>query len=295
MSTPGRRSNRPRFPPARWYTPVGLSLPKISPRTPRRAGPGPKSGCMGAPAGPATMSLVYAIMAAGVLLLALAAGCGGGATPPPTGDTGQDIDPRAALRRAVTAVLELESAGFTLEHLKGSTALIPGFLEMQKISGVVDLPDKFRLRVEAETVFPRAFIEIRIVLIEDQAFMTDPGTGRWNEVAPESLPFTLSNLGQTLADIIEKVEGPDYVGAVRLNDFDTHHISGRVRSQDLAALVPGAGEGFDVELDLWLEQAKSLLVRVLITGKVVPTDLPDTVRRLTLDDINVPVDISPPE
>ena len=241
------------------------------------------------------MFLLSVAMAAGVLLMLLTAGCGSEATPPPPGETDQDIDPRVTLRQAVTAVLKLESASFTLEHLKGTTALIPGFLEMRNISGVVDLPNKFRLRVEAETVFPRAFVESRIVVINDQAYMTDPGTGRWNEVSPESLPFTLLNLDRTLADIIEKVEGPIFVEPERLNGIDTHHISGRVLSQDLAALVPGAGEGFNVELGLWLDQANSLLVRVLITGKVVPTDIPDTVRRLTLDDINVPVDISPPE
>ena len=49
-----------------------------------------------------------------------------------------------------------------------------------------------------------------------------------------------------------------------------------------------------MNLDLWLEQSKSLLLQVLITGRVIPSDDADTVRVLTLDDINVPVEISPP-
>jgi hypothetical protein len=59
--------------------------------------------------------------------------------------------------------------------------------------------------------------------------------------------------------------------------------------------VPGAGEGFDVKLDLWLEHPGGLLLQVLISGKVIPTDEADTLRRLTLDDINAPVVITPPE
>jgi hypothetical protein len=37
------------------------------------------------------------------------------------------------------------------------------------------------------------------------------------------------------------------------------------------------------------------LLQVRITGKVLPTDIPDAVRLLTLDDINVPVSITAPE
>ena len=68
-----------------------------------------------------------------------------------------------------------------------------------------------------------------------------------------------------------------------------------IQSEDLSGLVPGAGRGFRVDLDIWLDQAEGLLVQALITGKVVPTDIPDARRLLTLDEFDVPVDITPPE
>ncbi len=237
---------------------------------------------------------LLAAVAAGVLLLAIAVGCGAGGNPTPANTTGQKPDAAAVLHQSMAEILRLESAAFTLEHLKGTTTLFPG-LEMSKVYGVADIPDRFSLTVEAESVFPRSFVEIKIVVIEDQAYMTNPGNGRWGEVPPESLPFTLSNLGRTLADIIEAVSTPTLAGSERLNGYDTNRVQGRIRSEDLAELVPGAGEGFDVGLDLWLEQSSGLLLQVRITGMVVPTDVPDTVRQLTLDDINVPVEISPPE
>ena len=206
-----------------------------------------------------------------------------------------EFDVRSALRDAVTEVLRLESAAFTLEHLKGTTALIPGFLEMRRVSGEVDIPNRFRLKVEAETVLPRSFVEIGVITIGDKAYMTDFLTNKWRQVEPSALPFTLSDISRTLADIIEAVDEPTLVGEERLGDRDTYHIQGSILSQDLAGLVPGAGEGFDVRLGLWLANPGNLLLQVLISGMVVPTDEPDTVRRLTLDDINVPVDISPPE
>jgi len=47
-------------------------------------------------------------------------------------------------------------------------------------------------------------------------------------------------------------------------------------------------------LELWLDREQGLLQQVHIIGRVVPTDDSDTVRQLSLEDINQPVDISPP-
>lgn len=234
-------------------------------------------------------------VALGTLLLIATIGCGSELTPAASETPTVEFDVRSALRDAITEMLKLESAAFTLEHLKGTTALIPGFLEMSRVSGEVDIPDRFRLKVEAEIVIPRSFVEIGVITIGDQAYMTDIISGKWRQVEPSALPFTLSDISLTLADIIESVEEPTLVGSERLGDSDTHHIQGSIRSQDLGGLVPGAGEGFDVRLELWLENPGNLLLQVLISGMVVPTDDVDTVRRLSLDDINIPVQISPPE
>ena len=43
-----------------------------------------------------------------------------------------------------------------------------------------------------------------------------------------------------------------------------------------------------------LDRSQGLLQQVLIVGRVVPTDEPDTVRKLTLEDINQPVEIEAP-
>ena len=149
--------------------------------------------------------------------------------------------------------------------------------------------------VEAETVVPRSFVQIDVITIGDQAYMTDLLTKEWRQVEPSALPFTLSDIRQTLAGIIEAVDEPTLVGSERLGKRETRHIRGSILSQDLGGLVPGAGNGFDVRLELWLTNPGNLLLQVLISGKVVPTDEPGTVRRLTLDEINVPVEINPPK
>ena len=224
----------------------------------------------------------------------LAAGCWGGEPKvSPTSDF-TPADARDAMRQAVIRVLQLKSAAFTLEHKVGSTRLFPG-LEMSKAYGVADIPDRVSLTVEAESAFPRSYLEISVITLEDTAYMTDILSGKWREVGIDSLPFTFSDLGRTLADIIEAVEDPEIVGAELVLGHDSHRIAGMIRSEDLAALVPGAGTGFDVRLVLWLSRLDSLLVQVLITGKVMPSDLETSVRLLTLDDIDVPVNITAPK
>ena len=124
--------------------------------------------------------------------------------------------------------------------------------------------------------------------------MTDILGGRWNQISADSLPYNLSGLGQTLADIVEAVQEPMVIGQERLGDLDTLHIKGQIASGDLSELVPGAGQGFTVQLELWLDQSQGLLQQVHIIGRVVPTDKTNTLRQLTLEEINQPVAIEPP-
>jgi len=165
---------------------------------------------------------------------------------------------------------------------------------MTKVYGEVSIPDRFSVTVEAESEFPKSYIEISIITIEDTAYMTDILSGRWNQISPDSLPFNLLGLGQTLADIVDVVQEPQVLGQERLRGVDTLHIKGQIASEDLSELVPGAGQGFPVKLELWLDRDQGLLQQVLILGRVVPTDDENTERELTLQDINQSVVISPP-
>ena len=133
-------------------------------------------------------SAAIAWLALGVLLLTQSMACSAAPTRTPVVE--QPEDPTELLRRAVSRALSLESAAFTLEHQRGSTNLLPG-LEMYKASGVVEVRDKVRLKVEAESTFPRSFVEIEIVTIDDRAYMTNFLTGHWQSVSPEALPYDL--------------------------------------------------------------------------------------------------------
>ena len=226
------------------------------------------------------------------LLLVLIIACSSDAAPEPS-DKFLDIHPESTMQQAVNQLLALDSASFSLKHLEGNTILVPGVL-MTKVSGEVSIPGRFSVTVEAEAEFLRSYLEISIITIDETAYMTDLFTGRWNLISPDSLPFDLSDLGQTLADIVDAVKKPQVMGEERVNGVDILQISGEIASEDLAELVPGSEPGLPVRLELWLDQKQGLLQQVHIIGRVVPNDAVNTLRELTLKDINQPVVIEAP-
>lgn len=229
-----------------------------------------------------------AIVLSAMVSLVVVAGCNLGPGPSPD----PRVDPQEILRQSAARVLALESVEFTLEHQEGTTELLPG-LKLSRVSGVAAIPDRFRFTVEAEV--SNTFVEIGVVVIGDQAYMTNFLTGRWQEVPREVLPLNLSDLGKTLAGIIESVQAPALVGIERWHDYEAYRIRGTVKSNDLSTLVPNAGDGFDVELELWVDRDQELLLQVRIDGRMLDTDGPETVRVIALEGIDVPVAIAPPE
>ena len=203
------------------------------------------------------------------------------------------IDAEPVLLQAVEQLMGLESASFSLNHIKGSTVLMPGVL-MTKISGEVSIPNRSRVTVEAQIQFPKSYVEIDIVRIQETAYMTSIFGGDWNQIPAESLPFNLSGLGLTMAEIVDAIQKPKILGDERLNGIDTLRIGGMINSKDLVKLVPGAEGTVRVDLELWINREDGLLQRALIAGQVVPTDDVDTIRDLVLKNINQPVVIDAP-
>lgn len=212
------------------------------------------------------------------------------ATPTPTPEP---VDPREELQRTVQALLSLESASFDLGHLVGSSNILPGVL-MHRAYGKAIVPDKFDVTVESELLFPRSYLEIGMVSIDDKAWMTNVLNGEWGEVTPESLPINLADFGTTLAEIVEKVQAPVLLDDDSIDGTAVYRINGGVFSEDLAGLVPAAGTGFPVSLEVWIEQDTGHLRQAFITGQVVPTDVVETKRQLTIDEINETLTIDPP-
>ena len=233
-----------------------------------------------------------------LLLAVILPGCGGLPTatptePPPTPTPTPLPDPQALLRRAADGLLALKTAEFSLEHEAGTTLLFPG-LEMDRAVGVVELPSKSQFKVDAVAALQGAFVEVEIITIDGDAYMTDMVSGQWRAVPVMMVPITLSNLGETLVEILGAMDSPRWEGTADLDGAPAHLVEGSVTSGDLKGLAPGAGTGYPVELRLWLDVETGMLKQARIAGQVVDTDLPETVRVLRLGNFDAPVTITRP-
>ncbi len=214
-------------------------------------------------------------------------------TPSPTPTPTPLPDPRSLLRRAADGLLAIKTAEFSLEHEEGVTVLFPG-LEMSRAAGVVEMPTRSQFKVDAVAALQGAFVEVEIITIDGEAYMTDLVSGQWRAVPAMMVPITLSDLGNTLVEILNAIDSPRWAGTVDLDGARTHLVEGRVTSDDLRGLAPGAGTGYPVDLRLWLDVETGMLKQARIAGQVVDTDLPETVRVLRLGGIDAPVTITRP-
>ncbi len=235
-----------------------------------------------------------AFPAALLVVLLPSAACLGSEPSPTAATTPEPIDPRRELERTVESLTNLQTVSFDLQHIEGSTNILPGIL-MHRAYGQAQVPGIFAISVEAESLFPRSYLGIEMISIGDDSYMTNVLNGEWEEVEPESLPIRLGEFGATLAAIVAQVQSPVLLGQEQQDGVHLYRIGGDIVSEALKELVPTAGTGFPVALEMWVERDTGMLRQALITGQVVLTDVPESQRRLTLDEVNQPVSIRPPD
>ena len=204
--------------------------------------------------------------------------------------------PRQLIERSSREMAALDTVTFDLIHEDGgSSQLFPG-MELTRVEGDVDMPDRFAVSAEAISLFPRSFIPIGVVVSGDRALMTDfLNREKWNPFPVESLPFNFANLGRTLSDIMLSMETPGQVGEESVDGVPSRRIRGTVASTALAVLIPEADEGFVLTMDLWIGKRGALLRQVRIEGQILSTDRPDLVRVLSIRDFDKPVKITFPQ
>ena len=234
-------------------------------------------------------------MAAVAILLGLSlAACNAGSPTPDPAPTAEPVDPRMELQRTVESLMALHSVAFDLHHVIGSTSILPGVL-MDRAYGKAIVPGQFDVTIEGELLFPRSYVEIGMISVDGKSYMTNLINGEWEQVSSDALPINLSNIGVTLADIVVMVQEPVLLGNDRVDGVDVYHISGSITSEVLKQLVPTAGTGFPVALEMWTERSTGMLRQALITGQVVLTDVEETQRQLTLDSVNESITVEPPD
>ena len=164
----------------------------------------------------------------------------------------------------------------------------------KKLEAEVKAPDSFRILVDV--VAPAfGFVEIEMMAVGEQAYLKFSEDAPWAPLPLDQVPFNFAGLGVTLRDVLNRLEDTAITGREAIQDAQTVRVEGSITSDALVDLITTADPGHDVTLTLWIDEADHLLRQIRIAGQIYDDDGPETTRLLTIEGIDMPVDIQLPE
>ena len=213
-------------------------------------------------------------------------------SPTPTPTPTPLPDPFAILVRAADQLTSDPYLEFVLEHPVGSTPLATG-LNLAGAEGVANLPDRFRLALDMEA--SGTVLKLDVVVVGDQAYMTNLFSGAWEPVLKEQIPFRFDFVTESVASLLAGMDDLTLLGDGELEGEPTYFIRGVGPTGALAQLIPGALPDSTIRVELWASKADGRLRQVQLTGPLVAGDLPDTVRVVRLKTLADAPEIEAPE
>ena len=227
------------------------------------------------PAALATLALVA---------LALLARCGDG-----DGDADlEGVDPEALLQAAAERTDQARSFHFVLEHQNGTTEIVRG-LNMERAEG--DVVGADQLSVEVRASLGPLNLKIKIIVIGDEAWITNPLTGRWEreDISIEDV----FDPARGVTAIMRAAAEPRLAGTETVAGVRTYRVEATVDSGDVT-LFGEPRPGRLLRAEVWIGVDDPLVYRIEIVGGIVPGEPDDLVRRLTLSRFDTEIEIAPP-
>ena len=243
-----------------------------------------------------------AVVLSAFLAIALAAsllGCAGPTATPiptlpptPTPTPTPLPDPSSILVRAADQLTSDPYLEFDLEHPVGSTPLATG-LNLAAAEGVANLPDRFRLVLDMEA--SGTVLKLDVMVVGEQAFMTNLFSGAWEPVLKEQIPFRFDFVTESVSSLLAGMDDLTLLEDGDLEGQTTYFIRGVGPTGALTQLIPGALPDSTIRVELWVNKADGRLRQVQLTGPLVAGDLPDTVRVVRLKTLVEVPEIEAPE
>lgn len=236
--------------------------------------------------------MVQVARAALLIIVTLAVSCSQHSpvepVPTPTPTPIPTITTTLLLERAASQMSGLQSLRFKLTHPEGSTLILDG-LQAHTVHGDVALPDQADLKVEASAL--GFFVNMRLVISDDKAFMTDPLSNAWYTLSPAELPFNFLDLGTTLATIAGTMQNPN----LKNNDTSRlYTITGTLNRSNLSLLIPETNTEAEVLTELIVDE-NGFIREVMLIGPIVSSDTPSITRVIEFSNFNTPVEVTLPK
>jgi hypothetical protein len=214
----------------------------------------------------------FALASLLLLALTLAVACGDDGAA--NGD--ESLDPAALLLAAADRTEAVRSFHFVLEHENGSTEIARG-IRMTSAEG--DVIGSDRLRAEIEASAGPLNLKVSIVILEDEAWITNPLTNRWER---EDLSIEeLFDPASGVTALMRGVSAPRLAGTEDIDGTPSYRVEATVDSGVVQMFGP-APAGRTLEAAVWIGVDDSLVRRIEVRGALRAGEPDDLVRRVTL-------------
>lgn len=222
-----------------------------------------------------------------------------GATPEI--QVGGEDDAVALLERAAKTLAELESFGFEMQTVRGSSTIMSG-LELESVTGVVRRPTD--LQAEIGVGIPLGSLSIGAISLDGVFYIQDPlSDGSWIELGEMGEVQSLVNPDLLILSAVRLVQDARITGTGKVDGANANVVEGTV---DFSGLLDRFGEGEEqeqmrsllagtpVDVSFWIDD-EDRIVEVELFGPIFASESEDVVRVVTLFDFNEPVEIEEPE
>ena len=225
--------------------------------------------------------------------LAIVQACGGPAGPaaPPTtpSPTPTPVNVEALLQQSGEAMASLKTFWFSLRHPSGATplALLPG-LGIQEVDGSIVNPEGLEARFGG--ALGSLYVESKLISVDGANYLTNPLTGRWEEIPLDISPLAFFNPQEGIATMMSRISG----AAITSESESEYRLSGQILSEVLAPLLGTTLTGVEVSVELTINRQTHHLLEARFEGRVTAEEEDGTIRVITLSGFDEPLIIEPP-
>ncbi|HMA35840.1 MAG TPA: LppX_LprAFG lipoprotein [Chloroflexia bacterium] len=219
----------------------------------------------------------------GVLLLLLPVGVACGDPPA--------LQPAEIIGKAVTTVGSITSMHFVLDTNK--LAKYPPGLFLIHADGDVVRPDK--LHATAKALLAGSAIEIQVIGVGPDQFMTDPASNRWQAMPPTLNVLAAFDPNKGLGAILTGAKDPQNDGAETIDGVACYRLKTTLSPKDLGDLSSEVDTGAaPLPARLWIASDDFRLRQAELNGILLKGDPAGVVRTVQFSHFNESFDIQKP-
>lgn len=210
-------------------------------------------------------------------------------------------DAVALLEQAAQALAELDSFGFEMQTVRGTSTIMSGF-GLESVEGVVRRPTD--LQAEVEVSIPIGNLTIGAISLDGVFYIQDPlSDGAWMELGEMGEVQSLINPDVLILNAVRLVQDARIAGTGKVDGANTNIVEGTV---DFSGLLDAFGEGPEgdqmqsllagepVDVGFWIDE-EDRIREVEMFGPIFASESDDVVRVVSLFDFDEPVEIEAPE